>query len=370
MKKICFFLGDVTRGGGCERVALTVANGLRDTGRYDICLLSIVEQKKEPFFAVSDQIRRFVLREDGNWIIPGTGYIPLIPLIRRFLKRQKVDIIIDVDLVLDVLSLPATFGMEVKVISWEHFHYYYEQSILYRKIITWFSALLSDHIVTLTERDRVRYERRLHCRRKITAISNPVDMQDNRSISKEKALITVGRLEYAKGTEMLAQIVPDVLGRYADWKWYFLGEGEDKELMERICREYGLENRLILTGVVRNVNEYLRASSIMVMASRSEGLPMSLLEARAYGLPCIAFDVPLGPSELIEDGMNGFLIAPFQLDEMKDRIGQLVEDDGLRERFSKAARSGLEQYRLDHILEKWVCLLDALSSGRTKYRQA
>ena len=100
-KKICFFSGDITRSGGTERVATQLANALNAENTYDICLLSLTEQQKTPFYPVNPDIKRFRLGE--KWINPGPGYIPVIGKLHRFLKERKIDILIDIDIVLDVL---------------------------------------------------------------------------------------------------------------------------------------------------------------------------------------------------------------------------------------------------------------------------
>lgn len=359
MTNICFFSGDITRDGGTERVASIIANELSFIPKYNVTFLSLVEQKNEPFYAISSEIKRYVLRQDGKWVSPGFGYMPFVPALRKFLKEQKIDILIDIDIVLDVLSLPASAGLRTKVISWEHFHYDFEQSVLYRKMIIKLSACLSDYMVTLTEHDKLDYQRFLHRKKRIAAISNPLHIiPTGITRSKEKMLITVGRLEYEKGTDMLINIIPKVLNQYRDWEWYFLGDGEYRKQLQEIQKQYMLEDRLVLPGVVKNVEEYLKRASLMVMASRSEGFSMSILEARACMVPCIAFDVPVGPAELIKHGRDGFLIHPFDLDEMKARISRLIEDQDLRERFSYAVLEGLERYKPEVILKEWMSLLD------------
>ena len=84
---------------------------------------------------------------------------------------------------------------------------------------------------------------------------------------------------------------------------------------------------------------------------------MSLLEAEACGVPCIAFDVPVAPGEVIRHGENGFLIPAFHTEDMVRKIARLAEDDILREQFSEAATAGMEKYRLDEVLKKWIQLL-------------
>ena len=148
-KKICFFSGDITRSGGTERVAVQLANALVEEGIYDICFISLVEQQETPFYPLHPGIPRYWLGE--KWITPGPGYLPLIGKLRKFLKEKKIDIIIDIDIVLDVLSIPASRGLQTKVVSWEHFNCEFEQQILYRRWISRLTVHFADYIVTLTE---------------------------------------------------------------------------------------------------------------------------------------------------------------------------------------------------------------------------
>ena len=128
-------------------------------------------------------------------------------------------------------------------------------------------------------------------------------------------------------------------------------------MLETMRRQYGLEDRLLLPGFVKNVESWLLRASAMVMASRSEGLGLCLLEAEACGVPCVAFDVPVGPGEIIHHGEDGFLVPPFHTDDMAGKIVQMTEDDALREQFAEAAIAGLDKYRLDNVLKKWMHLL-------------
>lgn len=184
--RICFFSGDITRNGGTERVAAMIANGLSNRG-FSVCFLSLVEQKKNPFFDISEAVPRYVLKEDGNWVSPGPGYLPMVPKLRKFLKQREIKVLIDIDIVLDVLSLPAVAGRETKVISWEHFNVPYEREFLYRRAILHLTARFSDYIVTLTRQDKENYEKLLHRKGRITFIYNPIEPKKFSKIKKEKA---------------------------------------------------------------------------------------------------------------------------------------------------------------------------------------
>jgi glycosyltransferase, group 1 family protein len=389
--RICFFSGDITRNGGTERVAVMIANGLSNRG-FSVCFLSLVEQKENPFFDISEAVPRYVLKEDGNWVLPGPGYLPMVPKLRKFLKQQEIKVLIDIDIVLDVLSLPAAAGRETKVISWEHFNVPYEREFLYRRAILHLTARFSDYIVTLTRQDQENYEKLLHRKGRITFIYNPIEPKkfsetkkekafqgkerqrieaieqntadQERAEQKEKALITVGRLIERKGIDMLAKIAPRLLKKHKDWKWYVLGDGELRGLLEETVAKYGLEKQLILTGNVTNVEAYLKKSSIYVMTSRIEGLPMCLLEAAGCDLPCVSFDIPTGPAEIIEQGKNGFLISAFDVEKMEKTLDRLMEEDAALNELTEAAagyRKTLEaKFSKEAILDQWEELLGKL----------
>lgn len=389
--RICFFSGDITRNGGTERVAVMIANGLSNRG-FSVCFLSLVEQKENPFFDISEAVPRYVLKEDGNWVLPGPGYLPMVPKLRKFLKQQEIKVLIDIDIVLDVLSLPAAAGRETKVISWEHFNVPYEREFLYRRAILHLTARFSDYIVTLTRQDQENYEKLLRRKGRITFIYNPIEPKkfsetkkekafqgkegrrieaieqntadQERAEQKEKALITVGRLIERKGIDMLAKIAPRLLKKHKDWKWYMLGDGELRGLLEETVAKYGLEKQLILTGNVTNVEAYLKKSSIYVMTSRIEGLPMCLLEAAGCDLPCVSFDIPTGPAEIIEQGKNGFLISAFDVEKMEKTLDRLMEEDAALNELTEAAagyRKTLEaKFSKEAILDQWEELLGKL----------
>ncbi len=357
MKTVCFFSGDITRSGGTERVATMIANALAAQKKYRILILSLTEQEDSLFFPLNDGIEHYALGK--KWISPGPGYLKIVPKLRRFLKAQQVNVIIDIDIVLDILSLWAVKGgLRTKVISWEHFNFQYESGILYRRLIRSYSVKRSDYIVTLTKHDEESYRHCLKRHDRIKAIYNPMErVSPDGDNEREKWIITAGNLIYGKGIDFLARIAPEVLKKYKDWKWFVLGDGEMRGLLEQVQEREGLKDRLILTGRVQNVAEYMKKAQIFVLLSRSEGLPMVLLEAKAGRLPSISFDIT-GASEIIQDKKNGFLITPFDCEEMTARIGQLIEDKPMRKTFRENTVCGMEKFQIESILRQWNEVID------------
>lgn len=365
-RTVCFFSGDITRCGGTERASTMVANLLHRQGLHKVVFLSLVEHEPEPFFPIDEGIAHYRLGD--AWIDPGPGYVKVLPKLRKFLKRQGVDVIIDIDIVLDSLSIPASVGLKTRVVSWEHFNYQFEESVLYRKLILKYLVKRSDYVITLTERDREQYVLRLKRQERIQTICNPIEESVLiPEIKKENWIITVGRLAPEKGPEHLLETARRVLGKHPDWRWLVLGEGEARPLLEDGIRDRGLEGKLVLKGRVKDVGGYLRRAAICVMTSRYEGLGICLLEAKAHGLPCVAFDVPTGPAELITDGVNGYLVPAFDCGMMAERLGRLMDDPTLRERFSSNAGLGLEKYRPDCVLEQWNKVIGQVCDRRVDY---
>lgn len=353
MKKICFFSGDITRGGGTERVSILIANHLCAEEKYNVLFLSLVEQKEAPVFEIAEGIERSVLGK--KWLSPGPGYLPLIPKLRRFLKERDIDLIIDIDIVLDVLSVPASRGLKTKVCSWEHSNCEYELSGGYRRYILKYFTKKTDWIITLTPGDAKHFQQFMGRQDRICAIFNPAEepVESGENSARENWIVTAARLVPGKGYDLLVKAAEMVLPSHPDWKWIICGEGPEREMLEQFIRENGLESQLLLKGFVSRVEDYLARSKIFVLTSRAEGLPMCLLEARSCGLPCISFDIPTGPSDIIADGVNGYLIPPFDCEKMAGRLRELMEDRELLENMSVRAKEGLEPFRIPQVMQRW-----------------
>ncbi len=395
-KTVCFFSGDITRSGGTERVAVRIANSLAKEGNYRICFASLTEQEPQPFYLIDERIPRRTF--SGKWINPGPGYLKIIPKLRRFLRENRIDLLIDIDIVLDVLSIPAAKGLPVKVISWEHFNYFFEQKRLYRRGILHWSVRRSDYVVTLTQRDKENYGQYLGRTGRIRAIPNPVEPELFAALQKgkdsgaagrkqsgsqerpaddendiagemhrehaENWILTAVRLVPDKGIDYLVEVAEQVLSAHPDWQWLVLGDGEQREFLKEQIRARHLEGRLIAKGRVKNIQEYLKRAKLFALTSREEGLPMCLLEAKTSHLPCVSFDIMTGPAEIIADGVNGYLIEPFDCRTMAEKIGRLIEDETLREQFAAQADVGMEKFLPEHILEQWNQVIEEVCGRR------
>lgn len=357
MKNICFLSGDMTRFGGTERITSIISNELIKNKEFNIHILSVNYINEKISFELDKKIKtsNILSTKDLNF---KRDYLKVVKGIRKYIKNNNIDILIDVDVICDIFSIPATRFTKTKLISWEHFNYYINNRVKLRDIARKLTAKFSDCIITLTERDKDAYSSNLNIKGKIEYIYNPITLNTNEKCNiNSKQILTVGRFEYQKGYDMLCKIANEVLHNNPDWKWIVLGDGEQREMIEGLIKEYSLEDKLILKGNVSNVEDYYKSSSLFVMTSRFEGLPMSLLEAKCYGMPIVSFDCLTGPSDIITNDINGYLIEQDNINEFISSLDKLIKNKELRLQFSNKVKFDISKFDLNSIIKKWTNVL-------------
>lgn len=368
MKRIAFFSGDITGSGGTERVGTVLANALAERGQYEIFFVSLAQARETTSFPLSNKIPCDVLA--GQRISPGLGYLPLIPRLKAYVKQKKIDLIIDIDSVLDVLSLPVRWMTGVRVISWEHFYYYDVRGTWYRRPIRRLTTRFADAIVTLTERDREYYLENGAEPKKVHAIHNPVYDTAPGNVKKmdeqeKKEIFSAGALSQIKGFLQVPLIAKYVKERYPklSFIWRIAGEGAMRGEIEHRIMALGVQDEVKLLGQMEDMRSLYERAQLYVMTSEREGLPMVLLEAKQYGLPIVSYDIRTGPSEVIEDGVNGYLIPVTGEEQsdasaMADAIGRLLTDEELYDFFAQHTKDHMEDFLLERILGQWEELVE------------
>ncbi len=361
MRRICFFSGDITRSGGTEKVAVQIMNGL--VKENDVSVLSLTMSAGDSFFEIDERIKAEALfQSEPNGI---RQYAQIVHRLRQYLRREKIEVLIDVDTILDMFSVPAVKlfpAPQLKLISWEHFNFYESMGNRFRVPIRKLITKQADAVVTLTKEDQRDFENYYKGKTKIKQIYNPILKEKSRvdyDISS-KTIISVGRLSRQKGFDYLVDIARLIQEKHPDWQWLILGEGEERPLLEAKIAELGV-SIVRLVGKVDNVADYLGEAAIFVLTSRYEGFPLVLIEAKANRLPIVSFKCKTGPAELVQDGINGYLVDCFDIQEMADSIIQLIENDEIRYSFSNKAELDTEKMNYKGIMEQWRQLLNELN---------
>jgi glycosyltransferase involved in cell wall biosynthesis len=178
----------------------------------------------------------------------------------------------------------------------------------------------------------------------------------------------VGRLSPEKGFDLLIRAADRLLAEGLDLELWILGEGDQKEALAELIRQLGREERIRLLGYCSDLAGYYEAMDVLALSSYREGLPNVLLEAMALEVPVLATRVA-GIPRLIQDGDNGLLVEPGQVDELVAGLRQLLRSPELRQRLAEAGRRTVaEGYSFARRMERLRRLYDRLL-GRVPMRR-
>ena len=168
--------------------------------------------------------------------------------------------------------------------------------------------------------------------------------QDARRETNERSIAYMGRLSAEKDIDMVLRAFAALQQLQTSTerertKLVLIGDGPERAALEALAAKLHIGSRTVFTGFLRKkaLSDELRRHDVFVTASRSENMPVSVLEAMATGLPVVAVDA-LGMPELVRDGQNGFVVAPSDAAAMAERFALLLRDDSLRKTFGEASR--------------------------------
>jgi glycosyltransferase involved in cell wall biosynthesis len=281
----------------------------------------------------------------------------------KYLRTNNIDVIVACGAIYYPLACISGRLTGVKVVCWEHTNPAKRDDVAFEHIARRFGAVMSHRNVLISHAAYLYYCK--HYRRKgNTLINNPADDSLFDSSTeynlKSHTLLSVGRLTYAKNYQLLLDIANQILSNRDDWCWEIYGEGEDRTELEEKIASLGLKEKVILKGVVDDLYSRYPNYAAIVMTSRYEGFPMVLIEAAAKGLPMVSFDIETGPSEIITDDVNGFLVPANDAESMAKKLELLIEDPQMRMRMSEAARISVQPYKVKHICEQWRKLFEEM----------
>lgn len=198
--------------------------------------------------------------------------------------------------------------------------------------------------------------------RGIIQLPNPVNVDLfkpdwNSESRQERSILYAGRLEFRKGVHVLIRVIPEILKEFPGAKFIFIGRDDGmKPYMLRKIKEFACEkNTLFLDHLPRNeLPGYYQKSSLCVIPSLWENFPYACLEAMACGKPVVASCVG-GITEIIENGINGVLVAPGSVKELARAIIGLLRDKPLADKLGKAASESItERYNRFKIAEESI----------------
>jgi len=192
-------------------------------------------------------------------------------------------------------------------------------------------------------------------------IYNPLDFRKIEYLQNEdinityKYIVVVGRLNKVKNFNFLIKAYSNT--KIKDKiKLVILGDGSEKDNLQKLILDLNLQRQVIIYGTVNNVYKFLSKAEIFILSSKFEGFPNALIEALACQIPCIATDCPTGPKEIIINEVNGLLVENENEKEMTKAIDRLYFDEELKNKLKNNAKKSIEYLKVELIAKEWLAV--------------
>jgi glycosyltransferase involved in cell wall biosynthesis len=362
--KLLYITNGINGSGGLERVLSIKASYLADHYGYKITLLSLNDNHINPFYAFSSKIKMCSIAVKGNPIQYVNSYINGIETI---VAAERPDVIIVCDDGLKAFFIPKILRNSIPIIYERHVSKQIEMrhdlSLLKRVIIKakWkiMESLASDFkkFVVLTEGNTNEWT----SLRNMEVISNPLSFYpENSSALDHKKVIVVGRQAYQKGYDLLLSAWKKVVEQQPAWQLEIYGKKDVNQNLESLADALGITKNVSFLNPEKNIEQKYLESSIYVMSSRFEGFGMVLIEAMACGVPCVSFDCPSGPRDIIQNGVDGYLVENGNIVALASTILKLIEDENLRKEMGTKAKENVKRYLPETVVNQWDELFKAL----------
>lgn len=377
MKKITIFSLHLGYGG-VEQSVVNLANLLCND--YDVEIVSTYKLADTPAFDISDKVRVTYLiekykpnREEWKLALKKLRLIKLVKetykaivvlLLRKVktraaMKECSSDIMISTRVLFNKWLGDVGRGKSYRI-AWEHNHHHQDMDYA-RGVVN--SCRNLDGLVLVSDSLRTFYKKQMRekgIKCKCVFIPNMLDyIPKTTSKLTEKRMISVGRLSKEKGYVDLIEIFNKFHDKNHDWHLDIVGNGSERNKIVDKIYEYHLTDSVTVHGYLKKpeLHELLSKSSIYLMTSYTESFGIVLIEAMSYGIPCISFTSAEGANDLINNGINGFLIENRDFDEMVNKMEELANNKNERTELGKKAREVSLNYSSDSIKKEWLNLL-------------
>ena len=346
--KIDFVVNSLV-AGGAERVLILLANHFDNKG-HDVTIITFNEPE---VFSANPTVKRIKLH-DGK--IKNHTIRSIINLYQIYSdKKNRPDILMPFMTQTNFIGALIGKLRGIKVVSAEHNNHLRKTDFI-GKLARKYMYSKSDALTVLTKFDEEYYKSK-----GVNAyiMPNPCtfDIYKETERNRKKIILAVGDLNryHHKGFDNLIPLIAPVLKKNIDWKLKLVGGGDEgTKLLKNLTKEHEIEDQVIFEGYSTKVSEIMTESEIYVLSSRTEGLPMVILEAFARGAACIAFDCVTGPSDIIDSNKNGILIEDQNFQAMSEGLDKLINNPLLRIKLANEGVKSLEKYNIDTIYNNYL----------------
>ncbi|WKL45992.1 glycosyltransferase family 4 protein [Flavobacterium pectinovorum] len=378
--KIIYTIHGTCNPGGMERVLINKVNYLANLPNYDVYIITSGQRGRAPFYEISSKVKCIDLDVNYSETIEGNPIIRLydsaIKHFRHKSRLKKKLFELKADIVVSMFTNDVDFLHKIKDGSRKILEIHFSRGFRLLKdrkgimrLVDVYMTYLNDRIVAkydrfvvLTHQDRESWK----SKKNISVIYNAVPNGDNKIVSSldNKKALAIGRIVYQKNMELLVDLWAEISKKHPDWILTIVCVGNSIELQEKI-KSKSLDKIINLVPSTNSIEDYYIESSLYLMTSRFEGLPMVLLEAQNYGLPIVSFDCECGPREIINHKENGYIIEETNETDFVEKVSMILENETLRKEFGSNAKTNSLKFSEENIMQQWLELFKEVTNENT-----
>jgi glycosyltransferase involved in cell wall biosynthesis len=370
--------------GGAQRVAVTLANAWAGRG-FQVSILSLDGSRQPSFFTLDPAVAhrhmhpiqtRRMTGHDAQRVM-ASRFKDLSPVEHTIVERElprlndlhitlmglRPDVVVSHIDVTNIRILLAMRGTGLDVVACEH-----SDPNCYAigppgwNRLRWRLYPEARSVVVLTDDARDFFSPEIRARARVIpnpvmALSDTLAQPSGSARAVSRTVLAVGRLAREKGFDILLDAFSRTAERHRGWHLEICGDGPLRAELQRRVRRLGLDGRVHLPGVTRQIEEAYRGAGLFVLSSRFEGFPNVLCEAMANGVPVVSFDCPSGPREIVRHGIDGLLVASGDVDALACALDRLMSN--VRERLRMSARGPevADRFSVERILARWSAII-------------
>lgn len=347
MNKKILIINNGLAGGGIEKASSSFANYLAEQNT-DVFILALY--KSEHFFKLDARITFIEPSFTRNSFRKYLYIFKLLWYIKLNTKRINPDTVLSygewinpfVLLALQFTKYPVFVSDRMNPLAKLPFLSENLRKVLYKKA--------AGIIAQTNFAKKVLFEKTKS--KNIKVIPNPLTPIEGVVIEKKNKIISVGRLTSEKGHQYLLKAFS--LIKNVDWELSIVGDGNERDSLEKLSQKLQIDDRIIFHGHMKDFSKLMYESKIFVLPSLKEGFPNALIEAMSVPLPCITTNFFEGENEIINQGVNGFVISPGSVEELAEALNLLINDSDLREKIAINAFKVRENYNFDKIAKQYM----------------
>lgn len=348
---------DSLEAGGAERMAVNYANALADA--VDFSGL-VVTRKEGPLLnQVSNKVSYLYLNKKG------TIDLKALSTLRKFVIENKVEIIHAHSTSFFLAFLLKLSCSSIKLIWHDHYgdseFLSKRPSLALQMILPFFNG-----IIAVNQNLKLWAEQKMHFKN-VVYLPNFPSLENNvlgNTVLKGiqgKRIVSLANLRVQKNHFLLLEVAKKVQLSHPEWTFHLVGKdfGDDySRQIKNLILEFNLENNVFIYGSKEDVQNILEQSTIAILTSQSEGLPVALLEYGWNAKPIVVTNVGEIPL-LIQDGINGFMVGAGSIQSFYESLVELMENETLQNDFGKALQKTVNNdYSEKNVIDKYLGWLE------------